>query len=213
MSSTTLLPPNSTLQERSLEEASARLDHIPLIIRDLWQADTCPDDLLPWLAKAVSVDVWSPTWTPDQKRGAIRNSLAVHRKKGTIGAVLDALGGLGFTARIQEWFNQVPQGDVYTYRLILEADQTGYTRADIELLLQVVENAKNLRSHLTEIAPIVRTMTAPICAVVAGLGSEVTIAPGIAQEISILPGFFANEEIINALTNTTLAHTLGVIHG
>ncbi len=88
MSNLSLLPPNSTLQERSLEEVSARLDHLPLTIRDLWSADTCPDDLLPWLAKAVSVDVWSPAWTPDQKRGAIRNSLAVHRKKGTIGAEL-----------------------------------------------------------------------------------------------------------------------------
>jgi len=209
MYSATLLPPNSTLQERSLEEVSARLDHIPLIIRDLWRADTCPDDLLPWLAKAVSVDVWSPAWTPDQKRGAIRNSLAVHRKKGTIGAVLDALSALGFTAKIQEWFNQIPQGDVYTYRLILEADQTGYSLADIELLLEVVANAKNLRSHLTEIAPIVITRVEAFTASAICMGTELTIRHGDEQSAGIIPGFLVAEAQLNTITNTDLPQSIG----
>lgn len=209
MSNLSLLPPNSTLQERSLEEVSARLDHLPLIIRDLWSADTCPDDLLPWLAKAVSVDVWSPAWTPDQKRGAIRNSLAVHRKKGTIGAVLDALGGLGFVARVQEWFNQIPQAERYTYRLILEADQTGYSLADIELLLEVVANAKNLRSHLTEVQPIVQSRVEVFTVTAIGMGSEITISHGDEQSAGIIPGFLAAEAQLDTITNTDLPQSIG----
>lgn len=210
MSNLSLLPPNSTLQERSLEEVSARLDHLPLIIRDLWSADTCPDDLLPWLAKAVSVDVWSPAWTPDQKRGAIRNSLAVHRKKGTIGAVLDALGGLGFVARVQEWFNQIPQGEPYTYRLIIEVDQVGFDLEGVALLLEVVDRAKSLRSHLTEIAPVIHTLAGPVMASVSALGSEITLSPGHAMEAILISGFLAGEDLLNTITNSDLPHSMGV---
>ncbi|WP_165771281.1 phage tail protein I [Pseudomonas abyssi] len=209
MSNLSLLPPNSTLQERSLEEVSARLDHLPLIIRDLWSADTCPDDLLPWLAKAVSVDVWSPAWTPDQKRGAIRNSLAVHRKKGTIGAVRDALRALGFESRIQEWFNQIPPGPEYTYQLILEADQIGFSLADAFQLLEVVENAKNLRSHLTKIKPIVRTLAGPVIATASAVGTELTLGSSMDQEVAILKGFAEAEELLNTITNVNLPQTMG----
>lgn len=213
MSRTALLPPNATVLERSLATAAGHAGDVPVIVREVWNADACPAELLPWLARAVSVDVWDPQWSAAQKRTVIKSSLSVHRKKGTIGAVLEALRALGFSARVQEWFNQTPPAPEYTYRLVLESDQVGFTLADAYLLLEVVDKAKNLRSHLTEIAPIVRTLAGPVGAVVAGIGSEVTLAPSIAQEISILPGFFASEEVINTLTNTTLAHTLGGING
>ncbi|HEY7775415.1 MAG TPA: phage tail protein I, partial [Kineobactrum sp.] len=208
MSSHSLLPPNASHQERSLEAAAARFDNVPVVVREIWDAQSCPESLLPWLARAVSVDVWDPDWSAKQKRTAITSSLSVHRKKGTIGAVQEALRALGFSARIQEWFNQSPPAAQYTYRLVLESDQTGFSLPDAYLLLDVVNNAKNLRSHLTEIAPVVRSMAGPVVASASGLGSEVTITPSIVQEISVLPAFFASETLIDTLTNTTLAQTL-----
>ncbi|MEZ2744276.1 phage tail protein I [Halopseudomonas bauzanensis] len=204
-----LLPPSSSALESALEKIATRFDSIPVPLRQIWNADTCPEDLLPWLARAVSVDVWDTNWSSEQKRAAIKTSIEVHRRKGTIGAVLEALRALGFEARVQEWFNQVPPAPEYTYRLILEADQTGFSRSDIDLLLMMVDNTKNLRSHLTYLTPIIQTQAGPRTAAAAGLGSEVTLMPGIEQEISILPGFFPAEALINTITNYSLAQTLG----
>lgn len=209
MSSAQLLPPNRTATETALEQVVGRQD-VPVPIRHLWNADTCPAELLPWLARAVSVDVWDSNWSAEQKRQTIKASLEVHRRKGTIGAVRDALRALGFEARVQEWFNQIPAGPEYTYRLILEADQTGYSLEDAFLLLEVVANTKNLRSHLTEIQPIVRTIAGPALASAAGIGTELTLRTDLEQEAGIIFGFADAEMLLDVITNISLPQTLGV---
>lgn len=209
MSSYTPLPPNATPAERHLAMVGGHANDVPVIVREVWNADTSPADLLPWLARAVSIDVWDPEWTTEQKRAAIKASLGVHRKKGTIGAVLDALGALGFTAKVQEWFNQIPQADPYTYRLIIEVDQVGYDLEDVALLLEVVGSAKNLRSHLTEIAPIIRSQVGPVLASVLMMGTELTLVASDEQSAAIIPGFLAAEAQLDILVNTNLAENFG----
>lgn len=99
----TLLPPNATKTERSLEAATARIGEIPITIGDLWNPQTCPTDLLPWLAWALSVDFWDSDWPEERKRAAIAASIDWHRHKGTKWAVVRALEIAGYgTARIQE---------------------------------------------------------------------------------------------------------------
>ena len=79
-----LLPPNATTAERALERAiTEAVGSIPVPVRELWHADTCPAPLLPWLAAALSVDVWDAAWPEQAKRDAIRASFLVHRHKGT----------------------------------------------------------------------------------------------------------------------------------
>ncbi|MEH6490751.1 phage tail protein I [Halopseudomonas sp.] len=209
MSSYTPLPPNATPAERHLALVAGHVNDVPVIVREVWNADTSPADLLPWLARAVSIDVWDPEWTTEQKRAAIKASLGVHRKKGTIGAVLDALGALGFTAKVQEWFNQIPQADPYTYRLIIEVDQVGFDLEDVALLLEVVGSAKNLRSHLTEIVPIIRSQVGPVLASAVMVGTELRLAPSNAQEVAILNDFYAAEALLDTIVNVNLAQNLG----
>lgn len=97
-----LLPANATTLERRAAqvcawEASAagdtrmRADIVPT----LWNADTCPVHLLPVLAWAESVDSWNPDWPEATKRAVIQSSRAVHRHKGTPGAVAAVLASLG----------------------------------------------------------------------------------------------------------------------
>lgn len=88
-----LLPPNATFLETAL--AYATNPDLPVTIGDIWNPDRCPEKLLPWLAHALSVDVWEPGWPAYIKREVIRSSVMVHRKKGTRGAVERALDALG----------------------------------------------------------------------------------------------------------------------
>ena len=169
-----LLPPNASPQERALSLATGR--DVPTPVRSVWNPDTCPAELLAWLAWAFSVDEWDGTWTEAQKRSYIKRSIEVQKFKGTIGSVKAALSALFYEAQIQEWFNQVPPGDPYTFKVLLSADQVGIGEAAIESLFSVVDRVKNLRSHLGPIELSAKTTTGPTLATCAGLGSEISVS-------------------------------------
>lgn len=174
----TLLPNNASAQERAMEAATARVSDVPVLVRESWNPTACPVALLPWLASAFSVDTWQSEWTEAQKRQTIRDSVFVHRHKGTIGAVKRALAALGFGVQMQEWFNQTPAGTPFTYRLLLEVDQVGISQADMVQIQDVVASTKNLRSHLDTVVPIVKTRDTVTVGAVASSGNEITIAFG-----------------------------------
>ncbi len=86
----TLLPKNTTPLERALEKVLTSYENEKQI-PNLWNAQTCPKNLLPWLAWANSVDDWETDWSEQKKRAAIEESIPIHERKGTPQAVLDAL--------------------------------------------------------------------------------------------------------------------------
>ena len=79
-----LLPKTSTPYEMALAGPTGRLTDIPVPLRDLWRWDTCPEEHLPWLAWAMSVDLWNEAWPVEKKRNLIRESFELHRHKGTL---------------------------------------------------------------------------------------------------------------------------------
>lgn len=92
----TILPPSSTPLERALDQASAaRLAALPSLVASLWNADTCPPALLPYLAWAMSVDEWNDGWGVDKKRAVIKESRLIHQHKGTLSAIKRALAAIG----------------------------------------------------------------------------------------------------------------------
>jgi phage tail P2-like protein len=144
-----LLPYNATPQERALEGATARIGDIPVPVRDVYNAATCPVQLLPWLAWAFSIDTWSADWTEGQKRGAVANALNVQKHKGTIGALVSAMSGLGFDIAITEWFQTMPAGSPYTFNIDVTVDQVGIPDShEYDTMINVANSAKNVRSHL-----------------------------------------------------------------
>lgn len=142
-----LLPLNATPQERAISLAVGR--DVPTPIRGVWNPDTCPADLLPWLAWSFNLDTWDTNWTDEQKRGAIKSAVSVHKRKGTIGALRAALDALGYDIDVIEWFEKTPAGDPYTFRIDLTVDQVGIpSSAAYDKLVEVANATKNLRSHL-----------------------------------------------------------------
>ena len=94
---TTLLPPNASALERAVEGAiRARLEAVPVPLATLWNPDTCPVALLPWLAWALSIDEWDDTWIEAQQRAVIRESYAVHALKGTVHSIKAMLRAAGY---------------------------------------------------------------------------------------------------------------------
>ncbi len=91
-----LLPPSASPQERTLEDATARIGAVPTPLRTLWRPSACPVALLPWLAWTLSVDEWDPAWPEALRRQMLAESAMLHARKGTAWAVRRALQLMGY---------------------------------------------------------------------------------------------------------------------
>ncbi|HZH44258.1 MAG TPA: phage tail protein I [Lysobacter sp.] len=152
-----LLPPNATPAERALERVMAEaIASVPVPLHKLWNADTCPVALLPWLADALSVDVWDAAWPEQAKRDAIRASFLVHRHKGTAGAVKRALAALGWATDVVEWFQESPPAPPYTFAIEARLDARGISAELYDELERIALETKNARSHLSRVSLIAR---------------------------------------------------------
>jgi phage tail P2-like protein len=162
--SPTLLPPNATQEERALEQATARLGDMAAPLRETWNPDSCPADLLPWLAWALQVDIWDKDWSDDTQRAVIRGAIEVHRRKGTPWAIKRALLNAGYgdatlsegdSANTHDGADLHDGSELYVgsldwakYRLIMKRPITNAQAAQIRRLLATVAPA---RCHLVEL--------------------------------------------------------------
>lgn len=147
-----ILPHNATALEKHLESVMSRTEFLPVVVDRLWNYDACPENLLPWLAWAFSVDTWDSEWSDDVKRGMIANAIEIHKTKGTVAAVERVLETLGVNAELEEWMDY--DGPPHTFRLT--AWTCANIRPDAEVMLtpalydalkKAIDNVKPVRSH------------------------------------------------------------------
>lgn len=157
----TLLPPSSTDLQYALEKTDAEhLDLLTIPHRTLWSADDCPTDLLPWLAWALSVDVWRDSWPESVKRDAIRNAPESHRLKGTAAAVKQSVAALGADIQIVEWFQMEPMGNPYTFAATFTPSETLPNDINFQNdVIASIDATKPLRSSFTLTVEIPKTIT------------------------------------------------------
>lgn len=147
-----LLPPNASELERLAADALAQLEQVPVPLRQLWNPDTCPEPLLPYLAWAYSVDRWSQAWPVSAKRAAIRAAYFIHAHKGTIGALRRVVEPLGYLIEVREWWEEVPLGVAGTFRLLVGVLETGITEEMYNELTWLIDDAKPVSRHLVGLA-------------------------------------------------------------
>lgn len=186
MANADLLPPNATPLCRALASLGQRITDLPLPIRSTWSPADCPAQILPWLAWAFGVEDWDTSWTEDQQRAAVAASLAVHRIKGTVGAVNRAVGALGLQCQVVEWFSKQPMGAPYTYSLVLTVTQQGYTLEQLNRLLSVINRAKSLRSHLERLQINMVSQCPTYAAATTLTGFELTVQYSGAVSVPLL---------------------------
>ena len=172
-----LLPGNATELERNAAEALAQIERVPVPLRDLWNPDTCPVALLPYLAWAFSVDRWSQAWPEAAKRAAIRSAYFIHAHKGTIGALRRVVEPLGFLIEVREWWEEAPLGVPGTFRLLIGVLDTGITEAMYQELTWLIDDAKPLSRHLVGLAIGLEVRGRTYVGAAAMSGETVTVYP------------------------------------
>lgn len=146
MTDLSLLPANSKPLERELATLTARLESIAIPFNTLWNADNCPDEYLPFLAYAWSVDEWNDAWSIEVQRDVIKNSVWVHQRKGTLGAVKRALSLINYDTNVTEWFEQNPTGTPGTFSIEAHPRNGIITDSDRQIRA-VVDAVKRLSAH------------------------------------------------------------------
>jgi len=105
--------------------------------------DELPHELLDHLAYLTHVDDYDMGFSLDIKRELVKDSLKVHKYKGTLYAVKKVISVLNKEVEVAEWFDTGAKP--YTFRLKLGAMQDKDTYPKI---LKMLENVKNVRSQL-----------------------------------------------------------------
>lgn len=125
---------------------------LPVPLRSLWNPSTCPVDLLPYLAWALSIDSWSSDWPAGVKRERVRQAIAIQRRKGTSESVRNVVQSFGGAVALREWWQMDPPGDPHTFSLVLNLSDAAGAIATAEYVDQViaeVARTKPARSHFT----------------------------------------------------------------
>lgn len=111
----------------AIDLACSRAFEFPVDIDTVSDPDTCPANLLPWLAWAYSVDEWPDGMTVQEKRDRLKASRAAHQRKGTRAAALAILVDAGYpNADIQEGIDLLRYDGTYTYNAQVQYHSTGH---------------------------------------------------------------------------------------
>lgn len=114
--------------------------------------DNLPSDALPHLAEQYHVtgnEGWLQCRNDDEKRDLIKRSIEVHRYKGTKYALLKIFEMFGLKGDIREWFET--GNEPYTFIVDLNFDSKGFDFELIGKLEDLINEYKNVRSHLSSL--------------------------------------------------------------
>lgn len=147
-----MLPGTSVQLEHLAALGLAQIERTPIPLRTLYNPDTCPTPLLPYLAWAFSVDRWNPEWSDAAKRSAIKASHFIHSRKGTIGGLRRVIEPLGYLIDVEEWFQTDPPGPPGTFTLNVGVLDGGISDEMYQELTWLIDDAKPLTRHMTGLA-------------------------------------------------------------
>ena len=190
--SKSLLPINVSELLKDLENSSLKATTLEALNRYVTNHDLAPDNILPWLAWAVSVDDWSDNWSLAVKRNVIKASINVHKKKGTIGALRSALEAFNYeNIAVEEWFDY--GGDPHFFRVFFDVTKPGFDVGILPQVQKVIDNTKNVRSHLESLKAFLSAEMGLI-----NMGSAM-----ISKEITPLPQFiYENDDEIENVSSS-----------
>ncbi len=179
-----LLPPNQTRLEASLANTAA-MAHTPEVLAQLWDAQRCPVQLLPWLAWALSVDEWDDGWTEPQKRAQVLGAIALHRKKGTPWAVKQALIRAG--VEMPKLIEHIDGAHWAEFDVHISVVDRPLTNETVTQAMALINAYKAARSHLRRLIISLTTKGHACVAAFTIGGDTVTVQPLQLTEINVQP--------------------------
>jgi phage tail P2-like protein len=114
--------------------------------------DTVPAAAIPYLADQFDVLGYKGfrlAQTEAAQREVIKRSIELHRYKGTLWAVREALTSIGYGAAI---IQENVDGAPYTFRITIDLGTQMLSESSIEDIEKMIDEYKNIRSHLLDLS-------------------------------------------------------------
>lgn len=144
-----LMPPNASEAEHALED-TLRMDVDLSAVGSLWNPETCPASVLPFLAWGLAISRWDTTWTQAEKRAAIADAIPFHKRKGTRALVIEVLERFNPLLELVEWWEMNPTGAAHTFEVRAPANliPASFLNAEtVAAIIRDVAGVKPVRSH------------------------------------------------------------------
>jgi len=149
-----LLPINASKLLKDLEKSGLKISYLEAKNKDVLNPNKLGIDILPWLAWSLSIDSWSDDWPEMIKREMVKNSISLHRIKGTKKAIKQALDIVGVFGEIVEWWEVIPKMTPHSFNITAYLNDNLNENSDVIIdldtqkkLRNLIENAKPARSH------------------------------------------------------------------
>ncbi len=140
--------------------------------------DNLPSDALPHLAEQYHItgnEGWLQCRNDNEKRDLIKRSIEVHRYKGTKYALTKIFEMFNLEGVIKEWFET--DGEPYTFMVDISFEHTGLDFELLKKLEDLINEYKNVRSHLAHLNIEMPTKTKAKISAISLCGECTTIYP------------------------------------
>lgn len=129
--------------EKELKRLSANIVHASIYSR----IDSLSEEVLDELAWQFNVVEYRSEYDISIKRKLIKNSMIIHKRRGTVAAVEDVVTNIFGNATVEEWFEY--GGEPYHFKI-----KTSNVESSDEMIAeitQIVKETQNARSYLEEV--------------------------------------------------------------
>lgn len=190
-----LLPPNTTQLEKKITEVSASAFNLNGDISSLIRIDDAPSDYLSILAWQFSVDRWQDDWPDEIKRTQIKNSIKVHRHKGTNYSLRQIVESFGYSLKVHEWWQENPMNEPGTFQITIETNGKALSERTYKTLVELIHDAKPLTRELKGIEiNVINVNGETNVAAAMYSGEDITIYPKVDDPQSLIYPIFAYYE-------------------
>ena len=170
------LSPINDISSRAFDDLFARFQELDLECLLIYLFDKVEESALIHLAEQFHItgnEGWAGCSTEAEKRDLIKNSLNLHRFRGTKYSLVRVLEILGLNGKVSEWFEY--DGTPYHFRISIDMNDKGFDESTEQSLLDLITANKNVRSHLESLIIHLISSATQMYASYATTSEEVTV--------------------------------------
>lgn len=152
-----IMPPNLLADETVRKAASAidiELNKIADLTNECYlinNLEILPENIIDMLGWQWHVDYYDNTLPLQNKRRLVKESIRVHKTKGTAWAVENVVKSILGNSNIEEWYEY--EGEPYHFRIICNKNTVGNISGS--KVIEAINSVKNVRSHLDEVRTVI----------------------------------------------------------